>query len=204
MNILPIDELNMFQTSLSARIDMGRQLDEEDIIDEMLDLFLLAYANGVEAANNDLGTDGKPSAEDAMAAVYASVAGEDWVDRVRKYMSSAPAESAGESSRAEGQKGAKTLAYDLSRIAETDMTRIYNQAVLDTVKANGAESTTYKRWVAIMDDRTREDHSYLDGMVIPYEAKFYVPSGDSAPAPGLFSDATENINCRCSIELIKG
>lgn len=188
MNILPIDELNVLETSLNARYADNKLTTDaiDTTIDEMLDLFLLAYASGVTAANNDLGTDNKPSTEDMERAVYAEVAGKTWQERVKEW-----SDNGG-------------TPYDLARIAETDMTRIYNTAVLDTVKANGVESTTFKRWNTMMDDRVRQDHQFLEGLTIPYDAKFYVPSGDSAYAPGLFSDPSENINCRCVCELIKG
>lgn len=188
MNILPIDELNTFETGFNERVKAndGTLPDLEDMLDELLDLFLLAYASGVEAAKNDLGVDVSPTVDDADKAIYRAVAGKTWKERVKEYKS-------------DGGTPA-----DIYRIAETDMTRIYNTAVLDTVKANGVESTTYKRWNTMLDDRVRQDHQFLDGLTIPYDAKFYVPSGDSAYAPGLFSDPAENINCRCVCELVRG
>ena len=52
-SILPFDELNSFIERLKARFPDGKlppqteaKEEEEDIIDEMLDLFLLAYAQG--------------------------------------------------------------------------------------------------------------------------------------------------------------
>lgn len=188
MNILPIDELNTFETGFNERVKAndGTLPDVDDIIDELLDLFLLAYASGVEAAKSDLGVDVSPSADDADKAIYQAVAGETWNERVKKY-------------KADGGTPA-----DIYRIAETDMTRIYNTAVLDTVKANGVESTTYKKWNAILDDRTRDTHIYLDGVIVPYNEDFYTYDGDHARAPGLFSKPENVINCRCVCELIKG
>ena len=188
MNILPIDELNVFEATLNARYADGKLTEEllDTTIDEMLDLFLLAYASGVTAANNDLGTEKKPSRDDADNAVNAEVAGKTWRERVKEWT----------------DKGGTP--YDLARIAETDMTRIYNTAVLDTVKANGAENTTYKRWVTMQDDRVRETHDYLENMVVPYDADFYTYDGDRAKAPGMFALPENNISCRCTVELIKG
>lgn len=187
MNILPIDELNTFETVFDERVNAngGALPNYEDILDDLLDLFLLAYASGVEAAKSDLGVDVSPSADDADKAIYQAVAGETWKERVKKY-------------KADGGTPA-----DIYRIAETDMTRIYNTAVLDTAKANGVENTTYKRWVTAGDERVRDPHAWLDGVTVPYSEKFYTDS-DSAPAPGLFSKADLNINCRCVIELERG
>ena len=188
MNILPIDELNVFETTLNAQYADGKLTTAllDTTIDEMLDLFLLAYASGVTAANNDLGTEKKPSRDDADGAINATVAGKTWRERVKEWTDNGG------------------TPYDLARIAETDMTRIYNTAVLDTVKANGAESTTYKRWNTMLDDRVRSTHEYLQSMTVPYTSDFYTYDGDHARAPGLFTMPENNIGCRCVIELIRG
>ena len=188
MNILPIDELNTFETGFNERVKAndGTLPDLEDMLDELLDLFLLAYASGVEAAKSDLGVEVSPSADDADKAIYQAVAGETWEQRVKKY------------------KNDGGTPADIYRIAETDMTRIYNTGVLDTVRANGEESTTYKRWNTMFDDKVRDTHSPLDGVTVPYNAYFYSWDGDKARAPGMFSKPENNINCRCVVELIRG
>ena len=192
MTILPIDEINALEERLKVHFDdngNGRiksKEDAEDIIDELLDLFLLSYANGATATNTELGTDVMPPVDAVMAAVDKDVAGENWRQRVMGYY-----ESGG------------TL-YDIQRIAETDATRIYNTGALDAVTANGSGVGVNKRWATMLDDRVRDTHSYLEGMVVPYDARFYTYDGDSALAPGMFSLPENNINCRCVIEVIRG
>ena len=192
MTILPIDEINALEDRLKVHFDddgKGRiksRQDAEEIIDELLDLFLIAYASGVTATSTELGTVRSPSVEDIDAAVFAKVAGETWKQRVMDYYDSGG-----------------TL-YDIQRIAETDATRIYNQGALDTVSVNNAQDGTVKRWVTMMDDRVRDTHSYLEGMEVPYNARFYTYDGDSAEAPGMFSLPENNINCRCVVEIIRG
>jgi len=197
MTILPIDEINALEDRLKVHFDDGEdgkpgtgriksKQDAEDIIDELLDLFLIAYASGVTATSTELGTVRSPSVEDIDAAVFAKVAGETWKQRVMDYYDSGG-----------------TL-YDIQRIAETDATRIYNQGALDTVSVNNAQDGTVKRWVTMMDDRVRDTHSYLEGMEVPYNARFYTYDGDSAEAPGMFSLPENNINCRCVVEIIRG
>ena len=192
MTILPIDEINALEDKLKPHFEddgKGRiksRQDAEDIIDELLDLFLIAYASGVTATSTELGTVRSPSVEDIDAAVFAKVAGETWKQRVMDYYDSGG-----------------TL-YDIQRIAETDATRIYNQGALDTVSVNNALDGTVKRWVTMMDDRVRDTHSYLEGMEVPYNARFYTYDGDSAEAPGMFSLPENNINCRCVVEIIRG
>lgn len=87
------------------------------------------------------------------------------------------------------------------RVAETDSTRIYNTGVVDGGKASGVKGVK-KQWVTMDDDRVRSTHEYLQGMVVPLEDDFYTYDGDHAPAPGLFSDPSNVVNCRCTLILI--
>lgn len=192
MTILPVDEINAFEDRLKVHFtDEGKgriksRQDAEDIIDELLDLFLLAYANGATATNTELGTAVMPSVDAVDAAVYAPVAGETWRDRVMGYFDSGG-----------------TL-YDIRRIAETDATRIYNQGAVDAVVANNATASTVKRWRTMGDEKVRDTHDYLEGMEVPFGSRFYTYDGDSADYPGGFSLPENNVNCRCIIEVIRG
>ena len=189
MTILPIDEINALEDKLRVHFNSDGKIasreDAEDIIDELLDLFLLSYANGATATNTELGTAVMPSVDAVDAAVYMPVAGETWRDRVMDYY-----ESGGS-------------LYDITRIAETDATRIYNQGALDTVAANGVYGVN-KRWVTMADDRVRDTHDYLEGMEVPFDEPFFTYDGDSAMAPGMFTLPQNNVNCRCVIEVIRG
>lgn len=191
MTILPIDEINALEEKLKPHFEdngKGRiksRQDCEDILDELLDLYLLCYADGATATNTELGTAVMPSLDAMDAAVYASVAGETWRDRVLGYYDSGG-----------------TL-YDIRRIAETDATRIYNQGAIDAVRANGASGVN-KRWQTMMDDRVRDTHSYLQSMEVPFDEDFWTYDGDHAPAPGMFERPENNINCRCIVEVIRG
>lgn len=188
MNILPIDELNTFANELSIHFEDGKirsERDKEDIIDELLDLYLLAYASGTEAANADLGTSIDPTMTEIQTAIDEPVAGETWRERVERYYADGGNE------------------FDIVRIAETDMTRIYNTAVLDVARVDGSPNIM-KRWQTMMDDKVRETHDYLQSMVVPINADFYTYDGDHAPAPGMFTLASNNANCRCTLQLIRG
>ena len=196
MTILPFDEINSLESRISVYFEDGEgedgkkgriksRKDRDEIENELLDLFILAYASGANATNAELGTTGRPSVDAVDAAVYAKVAGKTWKERIDEYF-----ETGG------------TL-YDIRRIAETDAIRIYNQGALDAVTANGVTDVN-KRWVTMMDDRVRDTHDYLEGMVVPFNQDFYTYDGDHASAPGLFTKAENNVNCRCVIEVIRG
>ena len=182
-SILPFDELNRLDSEIRERfgdesLQKRDKQDEEDIIDELLDLFLLAYAMGNSTVNNDLSSNYTPSVDDVMRVVDAKVAGKTWRERVEDYF-------------ANGGTG-----EDLARIADTETHRIANTAALDTARYAGARNKT---WVTMMDDRVRDTHDYLEGETVGIDDDFYTYDGDHASAPGLFELAENNVNCRCEL-----
>jgi hypothetical protein len=177
-----MDELNRLDEEIRQRFGdaqlTDRREEEEDIIDELLDLFLLAYAMGNSVTNDNLSSNYSPSVDNVMKVVDAKVAGKTWRERVEDYFES-------------GGTGA-----DIARIADTEMHRIANTAALDTAKYAKAKNKT---WVTMLDDRVRETHDYLEGMTVGIDEDFYTYDGDHASAPGLFELAENNINCRCEL-----
>ena len=179
-SILPLDELNRLNTEIRERFGKNtlQKRDEEDIIDELLDLFLLAYAMGNSVTNDNLSSDYSPPVDDVMKVVDAKVAGKTWRERVEDYF-------------ANGGTG-----EDIARIADTETHRIANTAALDTAKYAGAKSKT---WITMLDDRVRDTHDYLEGETVGINDDFYTYDGDHASAPGLFELAENNVNCRCEL-----
>ena len=182
-SILPLDELNRMDSEIRERfgkesLQKRDKREKEDIIDELLDLFLLAYAMGNSVTNDNLSSDYAPSVDDVMKVVDAKVAGKTWRERVEDYF-------------ANGGTG-----EDIARIADTETHRIANTAALDTAKYAGAKSKT---WVTMLDDRVRDTHDYLEGETVGINDDFYTYDGDHASAPGLFELAENNVNCRCEL-----
>lgn len=182
-SILPMDELNRVDSEIRERfgdesLQKRDKRDEEDIIDELLDLFLLAYAMGNSVTNEDLSSSWMPPVDEVMKVVDAEVAGKTWRERIEDYFEN-------------GGTGA-----DIARIADTEMHRIANTAALDTAKKAGATSKT---WVTMMDERVRDTHDYLEGQTVDIDEDFYTYDGDHASAPGLFELAENNVNCRCEL-----
>lgn len=182
-SVLPFDELNRFVTvTLPTHFDASGRIkskkDEEDIIDELLDLFLLAYAMGNEVTNASLSSDWIPTLDEVMETVDKEVAGKTWRERVEDYFAN------------DGSAG------DIVRIAETETHRDANTAALNTAIRAGAKSKT---WVTMLDDRVRDTHIPLEGVSVPIDAEFYTWDGDHAQAPGLFKLAENNVNCRCEL-----
>jgi hypothetical protein len=179
-SVLPFDELNRFNTQIRERFGETKLVKDnsEDIIDMLLDLFLLAYSTGNNVTNMNLGSAWTPTLNDVTKTVNKKVAGKTWEDRVKEYFSN----------------GGNV--DDIVRIAETETHRIANTAALETAKKAGAKSKT---WVTMMDDRVRETHDYLEGVTIGIDDEFITFDGDHAFAPGLFDLAENNVNCRCEL-----
>jgi hypothetical protein len=78
---------------------------------------------------------------------------------------------------------------------------VYNAGVVDGDRNSGIRGVR-KQWVTAGDERVRDPHQWLDGVIVPLDEKFYV-DGDSAMAPGGFSLPELNVNCRCELRLIR-
>lgn len=179
MDLMPFDELNRFEAALPAHFENGRiksELDFEDILDLMLDIFLLSYANGVVETNAALASTYEPTLDDVMRTVDKEVVGKTWRDRMREIYDSGG-----------------TVA-DVVRIAETEAHRDSNAAAYETAKAAGAKNKT---WHTMLDDRVRDSHFWLEGVSAPIDGEFYNYKGESTMYPGEWGIAEEDVNCRC-------
>ena len=92
-------------------------------------------------------------------------------------------------------------------IARTESCTTMNAGSNELYKAEGVES---KEWVATLDDRTRDSHLLMDGVVVPITEKFEVPA--TSQSEGAWMDypgdasapASETCNCRCTMAPIVG
>lgn len=180
MSIMPFDELNAFKEQLPIHFDSAGHIrskeDEEDIIDELLDLFLLAYANGQASVNDSLGSTEESPLSEVMEVIDREVAGKTWRERIGEYF----------------DNGGTMV--DIIRIAETETHRDSNEAAYITAVKAGA---TRKTWNTVLDDRVREDHEWLQGVTAPIDGYFYSPQGDRTLFPGQWGVAEQDVNCRC-------
>lgn len=90
---------------------------------------------------------------------------------------------------------------EIERVVSTEYHRMFNDGGYEEAKDLGA---TMKEWITVGDDKVRETHSYIEGVRVPIDARFYTFDNDSALAPGGFSNASNNVNCRCVVKYIKG
>ena len=182
MTILPMDEINAIEEKLKPHFeDDGKgkiksRQDAEEIIDELLDLFLLAYDNGVKSVNASMGANIRQSDETRDSVIYEMIDGKTWKDRVWDYY-----ENGGD-------------VYDIARIASTEAHRDANEAAYDTAVRAGAKSKT---WHCMMLPTSRDEHVWLDGVNAPIDGYFYDSTGARTQYPGQWGIPELDINCLC-------
>lgn len=175
MDLLPFDAINRLENELPIYFEDGKirsKVDLDDIIEEMFELFLLSYNRGVEAVNPDY----QPTLRNKIETIDEKIDGKTWRERMREHFDNGG-----------------TIA-DVTRIIETEAHRDANTAAYEAAKAAGC---TTKTWHAVMDDRTRDSHRYLNGVTIPIDAEFYSAFGGSTMFPGQWGIPEEDIGCRC-------
>lgn len=194
--LMPFDQLNRLEAVIRETYAVGMQKkDRREMMDEILDLLILSYLYGDEAAYDMLDLTAIPADPELIdAALTKKVAGKTWVQRVDEYIDSGTPD-------------------DVIRVVETDAHRIYNEAIYNVGKAavagqgqatgvgGGQNTTIYKRWETMLDDRVRDTHDFLEGTEVPFGERFYTYDGDSALHPADFAKPQNNINCRCRIAL---
>lgn len=175
---MPFDELNRLEAAIPEYMNRENKskTDLDSLLDMLEDLFLLAYANGVESVNVSMSADISADVSDVQDTIDREIAGETWRKRVEDYFLNGG------------------TAADIVRVMETEMHRDYNEAALQAARKAGAKTKT---WMTMMDDRVRETHDYLQSMQVGIDEEFYTYDGDHASAPGGFELAENNVNCRC-------
>lgn len=183
MTLFPFDELNILKSEIeAAKSDPEAMKRRKDYyIDEVTDLFVLAYVYGTAEVGNELNGEVQPDTEEMRAVIEERFDGKNYKDRLNEYFENG------------------TL-YDITRVVDTDTHRIYNAAKYTGAKKLGA---TDKTWRTMLDPLVREQHDYLEGVTIPIDAEFITYTGDKALYPSGFGVPELDINCRCYLTFEK-
>lgn len=103
------------------------------------------------------------------------------------------------------EKAIRIVRTETHRVREAgnqDAAEEVNQALKKATSSN----IMIKTWKTMKDERVRPsgkvkrrkyNHRKMDGVTIPVEKEFTLPSGAKTKAPGLSGIAGEDINCRC-------
>lgn len=195
MDLMPFDELNSFKDFVTAyKAEPYHTQDEkerfrDDLWEYIEYLLIEAYEYGNVQARADLGL-----LDDDRTYLDP--------DKMREAINRRVADKTAFERMTEYAEDDSSTVEDFQRVAETDTARVYSTAVLDTAEETGIQGIR-KQWHTMEDDRVRDSHSYLDGMVVPYESDFYTFDSDHARAPGLFSLPENNCGCRCWLTLLR-
>lgn len=184
-SVMPFDELNKVKATLPAYFENGRIKSKEaldSLLDMLEDLFLLAYASGVEITNASLSSNIEPTLDEMLRVVDKKVADKTWRERVEEYYENGGTEA------------------DIIRIAETETHRDSNEAAYETARAAGAKTKT---WNCMMLPTSRDTHIYLNGVSAPIDGEFYSFKGGSTQFPGQWGIAEEDVNCLCWLTFSK-
>lgn len=91
--------------------------------------------------------------------------------------------------------------YRSRAIARTEVGRSSNAATHSAHKQSGIVEA--RQWVATLDDRTRDAHMDLNGLIVGIDQPFATDYGE-AMYPGEFGVAEMDINCRCTTVAVIG
>ena len=183
MNLLPTDEVNSLAMKVTSIADAhGGKFPKrykEDIEDEILDLLIMSYIFGQEDANESLGTEYRADDMDISNALYHEFDGKTYVDRLNDAFDKT-------------EEGADPA--DINRIIETESHRDYNAGANTTALRMGAK---FKTWNTMLDDKVREEHTYLQGQKVGIDENFFTWDGYETDYPGNFGVAELDCSCRC-------
>lgn len=128
--------------------------------------------------------------------------------KLRKALSEAVWEGSSVENKVKALTNAASEMFDNDRqwraelIARTESCATMNYGATALYQSEGVEM---KEWIATRDDRTRDSHALMDGVVIAVYDKFEVPATEQTTGGWLeypgdpSADPSETCNCRCSI-----
>ena len=216
----PFDELEAFRSELEQDFQLPpeeRKRRKRDRIDEILEMLIMAYMFGNEAANTMLYGEevvDRPVLTDSGETDYSDLNGPNRVipirtDDMNESVFRVIADKTWEQRVSEYLDDETGTVDDIIRVVDTDMNRIYNDSILNVGERaedeepedGGPTVNVTKTWETMMDERVRSTHFGLQSVSVPVNSKFHTWDGDSARYPGDFTDPNNNINCRCRIRL---
>ena len=95
-----------------------------------------------------------------------------------------------------------SLAFSRSRatmIARTEATQAVNRSTAEAYSIAAADGINIrKQWLSARDERVRETHAELDGVIVGVDEPFEM-EGATASSPASFGVPSLDINCRCTL-----
>ena len=164
-NVFHWDELDIIRKDAEILFKAGTKPTKKDIkqfCDYLEFVLCLIYAYGWKDAEEIVGIVPMKDGSDDKA-VNLEIKGETFRERI----------------------GDDSSYEEVLRIIDTESHRDYNAGIYDAAKGSGIEGLS-KKWSTMKDDKVRDTHDYLEGMVVGLDDRFYTYDGDSAMYPGGF------------------
>ena len=182
--IMNWDELNLLRSSAEGMVEEYRKNKDRKAVDQWCDymefVLCLIYAYGWHDAEQIVGIVPFKNGLDDKA-VNLDIKGETYRERIVQQLNEDSLDG-------------------ILRIIDTEAHRDYNTGVYDAGKQSGIAGLK-KKWFTMMDNKVREQHSYLNGVKVGLDDYFYTDSGDKALYPGGFGVPELDCNCRCFVTL---
>lgn len=94
------------------------------------------------------------------------------------------------------QKAVRIVRTEAHRVRESGLSDAANE-VNGALQKGESGFVMTKEWCSMEDERVRNSHQKMNGIIIKADEKFELPSGAKTDCPGNSGVAYEDINCRC-------
>lgn len=153
---------------------------------------------------------------DSSKIIEKQVAGHIWTDRINKYGNDFVYDvhgiihkgiSDGDTFTSMARNLKKRFGKDIGntvRIARTEGARVLEDSKYQAFEdiAENESVQVFKVWHTMGDEAVRDTHQAMEGIKVPYDDEFTLPSGATCLYPKNTGIAAEDINCRCYVEYV--
>lgn len=153
---------------------------------------------------------------DSNRIIEKQVAGHIWTDRIKKYGNDFVYDvhgiihegiDNGDTFTSMARNLKKRFGKDIGntvRIARTEGARVLEDSKYQAFEdiAENESVQVFKVWHTMGDEAVRDTHQAMEGIKVPYDDEFTLPSGATCLYPKSTGIAAEDINCRCYVEYV--
>lgn len=153
---------------------------------------------------------------DPTKVINKEIAGHIWTERIDKYGSDFIYDvhgiihqgmTNGETFTSMAKKLRDRFGKDIGntvRIARTEGARVLEDSKFESMKgiAENESVQVFKVWHTMGDEAVRDTHIAMEGVKVPYDEEFVLPSGARCLYPKDTGVPSEDINCRCYVEYV--
>ncbi len=153
---------------------------------------------------------------DSNKIIEKQVAGHIWTDRINKYGNDFVYDvhgiihkgiNDGDTFTSMARNLKKRFGKDIGntvRIARTEGARVLEDSKYQAFEdiADNESVQVFKVWHTMGDEAVRDTHQLMEGIKVPYDDEFTLPSGATCLYPKSTGIAAEDINCRCYVEYV--